>query len=100
MHIMAKTDPSEILRTIRNQLNLSQEQLAAKLNVSFASVNRWEAGKSRPQRAQAHAIEALVEEAGLAATDDGDAPVGSRRRRGVQKSSVLRNKSMEQMLWD
>ncbi|MHB8147914.1 MAG: type I restriction-modification system subunit M N-terminal domain-containing protein, partial [Vulcanimicrobiaceae bacterium] len=98
---MVKNDPSHILRAIRSKLNLSQEQLAASLNVSFASVNRWEAGKSKPQKAQAQAIEALADEAGVAASDEAEAPVGptGRRRRGVQKSSVLGNKSMEQMLW-
>ena len=85
-----------------DKLNLSQEQLAAKLNVSFATVNRWEAGKSKPQKAQAQAIEALVEEAGLGVGDEAEAPIEStgRRRRGVHKSAVLGNKSMEQMLWD
>jgi type I restriction enzyme M protein len=99
---MSKNDTTQILRAIRNKLNLSQEQLAAKLNVSFATVNRWEAGKSKPQKAQAQAIEALVEEAGLIATDETGVPAesGGRRRRGVHKSTVLGNKSMEQMLWD
>lgn len=100
---MPTNDTTQILRAIRNKLNLSQEQLAVKLNVSFATVNRWEAGKSKPQKAQAQAIEALAEEAGLAATDEVQAPAestGRRRRRGVHKSTVLGNKSMEQMLWD
>ena len=99
---MTNDAPAELLRAIRSKLNLSQEQLAARLNVSFASVNRWEAGKSKPQRAQARAIEALSEEAGLASEDETQAPAEStrRHRRGIQKSSVLGNKGMEQMLWD
>lgn len=93
------------LRALRAKLNLSQEQLAARLNVSFATVNRWEGGKSQPQKAQSEALEELFEEAGLS---DG-APVeeaeersysGRRRRGGVTRSAVLSNKSMEQMLWD
>jgi DNA-binding transcriptional regulator YiaG len=37
-----------ILKSIRKELNISQEMLARKLNVSFSSVNRWENGKSKP----------------------------------------------------
>ena len=36
------------LRKLRAKLNLSQEDLAKTLNVSFMSVNRWENGKHEP----------------------------------------------------
>lgn len=36
--------------TIRKRLALSQEQMARVLGVSFASVNRWEAGHSVPTK--------------------------------------------------
>jgi predicted ATPase/DNA-binding CsgD family transcriptional regulator/DNA-binding XRE family transcriptional regulator len=36
------------LRLFRTRLGLSQEQLARRLGVSFATVNRWETGRSRP----------------------------------------------------
>jgi transcriptional regulator with XRE-family HTH domain len=36
------------LAAIRRKLGLSQEQMARLLGVSFASVNRWEAGHSSP----------------------------------------------------
>src|SRR5690606_14313368 len=86
--------------------DLSQEQLAKRLNVAFATVNRWETGKSKPQKAQRDAILALAEEAGITADPDvtpaGNSPEAgpARRRRGVAASRVLGNKSMEQMLWD
>jgi predicted ATPase/DNA-binding CsgD family transcriptional regulator len=35
------------LRHLRTSLNLSQEQLAHRLGVSFATVNRWESGRTR-----------------------------------------------------
>jgi predicted ATPase/DNA-binding NarL/FixJ family response regulator len=35
------------LRTLRSSLGLSQEQLARRLGVSFATVNRWESGRTR-----------------------------------------------------
>lgn len=40
----------EILRMIRKELNISQESLARELNVSFATMNRWENNKARPSR--------------------------------------------------
>lgn len=39
---------TEHLTTIRRRLDLSQEQMAHLLGVSFASVNRWEGGHSSP----------------------------------------------------
>jgi len=36
------------LRLLRTRLGSSQEQLARRLGVSFATVNRWESGRSRP----------------------------------------------------
>src|SRR5256886_10806582 len=56
---------SSLLRAIRAQLNITQEQLAERLGVSFATVNRWEGGANTPQKAARDAILALAEEAGL-----------------------------------
>lgn len=101
--------PSHIssdLSRLRSHLQLSQEELAARLNVSFATVNRWEGGKSKPQRAQMQAIEKLMEENGFVAGEGSKTPSevatvsSSRRRRGTASSKVLGTKPMEQMLWD
>ena len=35
---------------IRKELNISQEQLARDLNISFTTINRWENGRSTPSR--------------------------------------------------
>jgi len=93
------------LRELRAKLNLSQEQLAARLNVSFQTVNRWESGNVTPQKAQLEAVEKLMDETGIQIegndnTEAGTNAVQPRRRRGVAKSAVLSTKSMEQMLWD
>lgn len=93
------------LRDLRSKLNISQEELASRLNVSFATVNRWEGGKSKPQKAQLDALRELFAEAGIDDDANAELPlgrrgVGHRARRGVTKSTVLSNKSMEQMLWD
>jgi type I restriction enzyme M protein len=91
------------IRQLRTVLNLSQEQLAARLNVSFATINRWEGSKVTPQKAQLEAVERLMAENGVHGGDgnpEGPSAIQPRQRRGVAKSSVLGNKSMEQMLWD
>lgn len=41
---------SEAIRDLRIQLNISQEDLARAIGVSFATVNRWENGKSLPSK--------------------------------------------------
>lgn len=38
------------LKNIRQQHGWSQEDLARKIGVSFATVNRWENGKTKPSR--------------------------------------------------
>ncbi|MHB8425231.1 MAG: helix-turn-helix domain-containing protein, partial [Gammaproteobacteria bacterium] len=97
---------AKLIPQLRARLNLSQEQLAARLNVAFATVNRWETGKSKPQKAQRDAILALAEKASLSADGSAESERAdateefTRRRRGESKSKVLGNKSMEQMLWD
>lgn len=94
------------LRSIRAKLNLTQEQLAERLGVSFATVNRWEGGSSKPQKAAREVIAALATEAGLDGADD-EAPESpaaaaevTRRRRGKASAAVPTTKPMEQMLWD
>ncbi len=43
-------DYKESLVKLRAKLNLSQEKLAVLLNVSFATINRWENGISEPSK--------------------------------------------------
>ena len=45
---MAKIDYADGILKLRAKLNLSQEELAKLLGVSFMSVNRWENGKYEP----------------------------------------------------
>jgi len=40
----------EIVKEIRLQLGLSQQDLANELGVSFATVNRWENSQTRPSK--------------------------------------------------
>lgn len=40
----------EILKLIRKELNILQETLARGLNVSYATLNRWENNRAKPSR--------------------------------------------------
>ena len=40
----------KLLKKVRRQLELSQEELAHALGVSFATINRWENGKTTPSK--------------------------------------------------
>ena len=96
------------LRTVRDALGISQEELASRLGVSFATVNRWEGGKATPQRAQAEKFaELLAQVEERTESQAPDSSTGSdllapsnRKKRGTKASGVLTTKSMEQMLWD
>ena len=48
------------LEIYRLDNRLTQEDLAEKLNVAFATVNRWFNGKSTPSKIQAYHIEKLL----------------------------------------
>lgn len=91
------------LRVIRAELDLTQTELAERLGVSFATVNRWEGGSTKPQRAGMAKILALAEEVGIDPAElslggGGDSTTRKRgRRRGAD---VPTTKPMEQMLWD
>ena len=93
------------LRAIRARLDLTQEQLAERLGVSFASINRWEGGAIKPQKAAQEAIAALAIEAGidimeLAAEPTEAAVHVTQRRKGKGRAAMPSTKPMEQMLWD
>ena len=49
----------------RLKLNLSQQMLAKKLNVSFATINRLENGKVIPQKLTLYRFEKFCEENGV-----------------------------------
>ena len=96
---------SVLLQAIRAKLDLTQEQLAERLGVSFATVNRWEGGATTPQKAARTAIAALAAEADIDATDPvidetESAARLTRRRSRRRQVSVPSTKPMEQMLWD
>jgi len=40
----------EIIKAVRIQLNITQEQLAHELNISFSTISRWENGHTSPSK--------------------------------------------------
>ena len=55
----SKDDLPRRIKSIRQQLGLSQEELAQKLGVSFSSVNRWENGQTKPSKLARRQIDIL-----------------------------------------
>ena len=41
-------DISRLVRELRERTGLSQEKFAARLGVTFPTINRWEHGKAKP----------------------------------------------------
>ncbi|MFZ3046026.1 MAG: helix-turn-helix domain-containing protein [Desulfatirhabdiaceae bacterium] len=56
----------ELVKDVRRQLGLSQEELAHELGVSFATVNRWENGKTIPSKLARRQIEHLCKDKKIA----------------------------------
>lgn len=52
---------AEKVKKVRTILNLTQEQLARELDVSFATVNRWESGTYQPSRMGQRVFDEFVE---------------------------------------
>jgi DNA-binding transcriptional regulator YiaG len=52
------------IKDIRIKLRLTQEELAHKLGVSWGTVARWEAGRSKPSKLAQRAIENLIRKKG------------------------------------
>ena len=57
---MESLEFSELVKEVRRQLELSQEDLARKLDVSFSTVNRWENGKSSPSKLAKKQFDAFI----------------------------------------
>ena len=51
---------AEELKKFRQQKGWSQDDLAREIGVSFATVNRWENGKTKPSRLAIEKIQVVV----------------------------------------
>jgi DNA-binding transcriptional regulator YiaG len=64
MAVVEQAEIAALIRETRQLLRLSQTEFAAKLGVSFHSVNRWENGRTRPIPLALKQIETLLHQMG------------------------------------
>lgn len=64
MPLTTSQSVSDRIRHLRQHLNLLQEKFAAKLGVSFKTVNRWEKGHTVPSSMALKLIEDWLESIG------------------------------------
>jgi putative transcriptional regulator len=60
---------SDLIKDLRSQLGLTQEQLAARLGVTFPTVNRWENQRAKPSKIALKLIKAEVAQLGAASDE-------------------------------
>ena len=75
-----QTDIPRLVRELRDRTGLTQEKFAAKLGVTFPTINRWENGRARPSPLAMEKLEALLHSMGDRGSDllaelHGDEPV-------------------------
>lgn len=59
-----RTDISRLIREVRERTGLTQEKFAAKLGVTFPTINRWENSRARPSPLAMQKIEELLRSMG------------------------------------
>ena len=64
MSKIRETELARKIRELRSRLGLTQEQFAAKVGVTFSTVNRWENGKGKPSPLAMRQIEELMDQTG------------------------------------
>jgi putative transcriptional regulator len=66
---LKEPDYARLVRELRKRLSLTQEKFAARLGVSFPTINRWENGRSIPSPLALQRIEQILREMKDAGTD-------------------------------
>jgi DNA-binding XRE family transcriptional regulator len=59
--ILRERDYPALVKEVRRQLALSQEDLARELGVSYTTINRWENGQSKPSKLAKVQLDAFCE---------------------------------------
>ena len=59
----------KLIRELRLETGLTQEQFAAQLGVTYSSINRWETGRSKPSPMGMQKIEGLLRRRGARGKD-------------------------------
>ena len=65
----AQVDISRLVRELRERTGLTQEKFAAKLGVTFPTINRWENGRAKPSPLAMQKIEELLRNMGKNGAD-------------------------------
>jgi putative transcriptional regulator len=65
----AQVDIPRLVRELRERTGLTQEKFAAKLGVTFPTINRWENGRAKPSPLAMQKIEELLRNMGKNGTD-------------------------------
>lgn len=60
----SQVDISRLVRELRERTGLTQEKFAAKLGVTYPTINRWENGRAKPSPLALKQIEALLRSMG------------------------------------
>ena len=63
---------AEITKDVRKRLSLTQAELAEKLGVCYASVNRWEQGHHEPTMKERRKLAKICRELGMYGLNDDD----------------------------
>lgn len=64
-----QTDIPLLIRELRERTGLTQEKFAAKLGVTFPTINRWENGRAKPSPLAMQRIEELLKNMGANGAD-------------------------------
>ncbi len=56
----SQADTPRLVRELRDRTGLTQEKFAAKLGVTFPTINRWENGRAKPSPLALKQIENLL----------------------------------------
>lgn len=67
--VIESQDIAELVRELRLRLGLTQEEFAAKLGVTFPTVNRWENRRAKPSRMAMKLLEGLLRQMGESTQD-------------------------------
>ena len=65
----AQTDIPRLVRELRQRTGLTQEKFAAKLGVTYPTINRWENGRAKPSPLALKQIEDLLRGLGYRGKD-------------------------------
>jgi len=67
--VNTQPDLALLVRKLRERLGLTQEKFAAKLGVTFPTINRWENGKAKPSPLALQQVKELLQEMGKDGAD-------------------------------